>query len=109
MRWSPHVNVAYLAAELQPFDQPGATAPRVTLADPGHRSVHMQQVRLWEDYPPDLLIFDRTYRWPLRHLDIDWVEVFADEPRITAVFDRFTPLVRHDTPRLTFEIHVPAD
>ena len=110
LRWNPMMNIAYVAAELKPFDKTelvGKTPP-VKLDDPGRMMLFDQMMQLWEDMPPDVLILDRTHRWPLRHIDIDWIHVFSEQPRFKAFLKKYRPVVAYDGNRIKFTYYVRA-
>ncbi|WP_417592005.1 hypothetical protein [Parasphingorhabdus sp.] len=110
LRWNPMMNIAYVAAELKPFDKMelvGKTPP-VKLDDPGRLMLYDQMMRLWEDMPPDVLILDRTYRWPLRHIDIDWIHVFSEQPRFNTFLKNYRPVAAYDGDRVKFTYYVRA-
>lgn len=112
LRWNTAPNNAYVAAELKPFDTPknaGKSPPPVKLDDPGRRMLYDQMLRLWEDRPPDVLILDRTYRWPLRYIDVDWLHEFSNDPRFNAIIDRYRPVLTHDGRHIRFTYYVRAD
>ena len=112
LRWNGLMNTAYLAAELKPFDTPGNAGklpPPVTLEEPGRRMLHDQMLRLWEDMPPDVLILDDTYRWPLRHVEVDWLHAFSRDPRFNAILQGYRPALVHKGDRLSFTYYVRAD
>jgi len=108
-RWTANMNNAYVAAELKPLDRPeqaNAPAPPVKLDDPGRRMLHDEMLRLWEDMPPDVLILDHSYRWPLHYLDVEWTRVFANDARFNAVLKRYRPVLAHRGKRLEFKYFV---
>lgn len=110
LRWNPMMNTAYVAAELKPFDKvemAGKSSP-VKLDDPGRMMLHDQMLRLWEDMPPDVLIFDRTHRWPLRYIDVDWLRVFSEDPRFNAILKNYRPVTDYDGKRVRFTYYVRA-
>lgn len=112
LRWNPSVNIAYITAELQHFDLPenaGKPNPPIALNDPGRRILHDQMLRLWEDMPPDAILIDRTYRWPLKYIDVNWEEAFADDPRFAAIMSHYKLALEHKGPRLRFSYYVRAD
>jgi hypothetical protein len=59
--------------------------------------------------PPDVLIFDRTYRWPLRYIDVDWLHEFSKDPRFNAIIDRYRPVLTHNGRHIKFTYYVRAD
>jgi hypothetical protein len=106
------MNNAYVATELRSFDKPenaGKLPPPVKLDDPGRRLLHDQMLKLWEDMPPDVLIFDRTYRWPLRYIDVDWVHEFSEDPRFNAILQHYRPVLVHKGKRTSFTYYVRTD
>lgn len=108
LRWTPTPNIAYVSAELLPFDLPenaGKATPPITLASPGSKLLHGQLLRLWKDHPPDYLILDHTSRWPLRHVKLDWKAGFASDPDFMAVFGEYDLVLRHEEPILSFELY----
>jgi hypothetical protein len=112
MRWTPMMNIAYVSAELKPFDKEentGRLPPPVKLDDPGRRILHEQMLRLWEDMPPDVLILDRTDSWPLEYIDVDWKHAFSEDPRFNAILDNYRPVLVHDGARISFTYYVRAD
>jgi hypothetical protein len=112
LRWNALMNTAYMAAELQPYDTPqnaGKLAPPVKLDDPGRRLLHDQMLRLWEDRPPEVLIIDHSYRWPLRYLDVEWVHGFSKDRRFNAILSHYRPVLVHDGKRISFTYYVRAD
>lgn len=103
VRWNVTVNNAYVAAELKPFDRPGAAAPLpVKLDMPGRKQLHDDMLRLWEDHPPEALILDESTSWPLEHITVRWTEVFAQDPRFTAFLARYRPVFTHRSKALDF-------
>jgi len=110
LRWNPMMNTAYVAAELKPFDkvEMAGKPPPVKLDDPGRMMLHDQMLRLWEDMPPDVLIFDRTHRWPLRYIEVDWVHVFSEDPRFNAILKNYRPVTDYDGKRVRFTYYVRA-
>ena len=111
LRWTPLMNNAYVAAELQPFDKQankGKVLPPVKLEEPGRKMLHAQMMRLWEDIPPDILIIDRTSRWPLRHIAIDWKQALSEDPRFNALLKQYRPVAAYDgrTIRFTYYVRV---
>jgi hypothetical protein len=111
LRWTPMMNNAYVSAELKPFDKEentGKPPPPIKLDDPGRRMLHEQMLRLWEDMPPDVLILDRTYRWPLEYIDVDWTHVFSEDPRFSAIFDKYRSVLVYDGARIKFTYYVRA-
>lgn len=111
-RWTPMMNIAHVTAELQHFDIPenaGKPTPPITLDDPGRWALHDQMLRLWEDMPPDAILIDRTYRWPLKYIDVNWEEAFANDPRFAAIMSHYKLALEHKGPRLRFSYYVRAD
>jgi hypothetical protein len=112
VRWNASMNNSYVAAELKPFDTPDhadTPPPPVKLDDPGGRMLHDEMMRLWEDMPPDVLILDHTYRWPLQYTDVEWIHVFSQEPRFNAVLAHYRPVLAHKGDWLEFKYYVRAD
>lgn len=112
VRWNAMMNIAYVATELKPFDKKenlGKPSPPVRLDDPGRRMLHEQMLRLWEDKPPDVLILDHSYRWPLRYTEVDWAHVFSEDPRFNDILDRYRPVLIHQGKRMNFTYYVRAD
>ena len=111
-RWNSMMNNAYVSAELKPFDRKenaGKLAPPVKLDDPGRRMLHDEMLRLWEDLPPDVLILDHSYRWPLRYLDVEWTHVFSEDTRFNAILKHYRPVLAHRGKRTKFTYYVRAD
>lgn len=110
LRWNPMMNNAYVSAELKPFDKKDAVGkpPPIKLDNPGRKMLHDQMLRLWEDTPPDVLILDRTHRWPLRHIDVDWQHVFSQDPRFQAILKNYRPVMVHNGTRTRFTYYVRA-
>jgi hypothetical protein len=105
VRWNATMNNAYVAAELKPFDRPGAGADaphRVKLDVPGRRQLHDDMLRLWEDRPPEALILDESINWPLQHITVRWTEVFAQDPRFRAFLAHYRPVFTHRGKALRF-------
>ena len=112
LRWNSMMNNAYVSAELKPFDKKEnarTPPPPVRLDDPGRRMLHDEMLRLWEDMPPDVLILDHSYRWPLRYIDVEWTHVFSQDPRFNAILKHYRPVFIHDGERLEFKYYVRAD
>ena len=112
VRWNTLMNIAYLSAELKPFDKKanaGKVPPPIRLDDRGRQMLHDQMLRLWEDMPPDVLILDYSTSWPLKHVDVDWVYHYSRDPRFAAVLKRYRPAFSHDGKRLKFTYYVRAD
>ena len=106
------MNIAYVAAELEPFDKKenaGKPPPPLKLDDPGRRMLHDQWVRLWTDRPPDVIILDRTFSWPLRYVEVDWFNVFSNDARFRAIMSHYRPILFHDGERLKFTYYVRVD
>lgn len=112
VRWNALMNNAYVAAELQPMDtrkNAGKLAPPVKLDDPGRRMLHDQMLRLWEDRPPDVLILDHSYSWPLRYIDVEWRHVFSKDPRFNAILKHYRPVLTHHGKQIRFTYYVRAN
>jgi hypothetical protein len=112
VRWNSMMNNAYVSAELQPFDRKEnarTPPPPVRLVDPGRRMLHDEMLRLWEDMPPDVLILDHTYRWPLRYINVEWTHVFSQDPRFNAILRHYRPVLKHKGKRTSFTYYVRAD
>jgi hypothetical protein len=112
LRWNAMPNNAYVAAELKPFDtkeHAGMLPPPIRLEDPGRRMLHEEMLRLWEDMPPDVLILDHSYRWPLRHIDVQWTHVFSKDARFNAILAHYRPVLAHQGAQLEFTYYVRAD
>lgn len=108
-RWNSMMNNAYVSAELQPFDRKENARippPPVRLDDPGRQMLHDEMLRLWEDMPPDVLILDHSYRWPLHYLDVEWTHVFSNDPRFNAILKRYRPVFTHEGKRIEFKYYV---
>ena len=108
LRWNPMMNNAYVSAELNPFDKKDAIGkpPPIKLDNPGRRMLHDQMLRLWEDMPPDVLILDRTHRWPLRYIDVDWLHVFSEDVRFNAILKKYRAVMVYDGERIRFTYYV---
>jgi hypothetical protein len=110
LRWNPYPNIAYVSTELKSFDRPanrGAPTPPLTLSSPGSRMLHSQMLRLWQDHPPDILILDHTYSWPLLYIVVDWKRLLAKDEQFQKVFKDFSFKFRFMVPRmLSFEVYV---
>jgi hypothetical protein len=112
LRWNAMMNIAYVGAELKPFDKKenAAKPPRpVKLDDPGRRMLHDEMLRLWEDMPPDALILDHSSRWPLRYIDVEWTQVFSEDRRFNAILSHYRPVLAHRGKRISFVYYVRAD
>ena len=111
-RWNAMMNNAYVSAELKPFDRKENARippPPVKLDDPGRRMLHDEMLRLWEDMPPDVLILDHSYRWPLRYIDVEWTHVFSRDARFNAILGHYWPVLVHKGKRTSFTYYVRAD
>lgn len=111
LRWNPMMNNAYISAELKPFDKKDAIGkpPPVKLDDPGRWVLHDQMLRLWEDMPPDVLILDGTHRWPLRHIDVDWLHAFSKDQRFQAILKDYRLVTVYDGTHVRFTYYVRTD
>lgn len=111
-RWTPGMNTAYVASEYQSVDRPeneGMELPPIKLDDRGRRMLHDETMRLWQDMPPDVLILDESTSWPLRNIDIRWIEVFANDPRFSAILAEYRPVLHHQGEWLDFTVYVRAE
>lgn len=112
LRWNASMNNSYVAAELAPFDRPEnarIAPPPVTLRDPGRRRFHDEMLRLWEDMPPDVLIIDHSWRFPLQYIDVELDRVFSRDRRFNAIMRHYRPVLVHDGRTLEFKYYVRAD
>jgi hypothetical protein len=112
VRWNTMMNIAYVAADLKPFDSKenaGKAPPPVRLDEPGRKMLHDQMLRLWEDLPPDVLILDHSTSWPLRYIDVEWVQAFSGDPRFKAILEHYRPVLSHQGERSSFTYYVRAD
>lgn len=112
VRWNAAVNSAYVAAELRSFDRlanPDMRVPQVKLNDPGRRLLHNEMIRLWEDFPPDVLILDESTSWPLRNIDVKWTKVFSQEPRFQSILVQYQPIMHHKGKWLNFTYYERAE
>ena len=104
-RWNGAMNSAYVASALQDFDRPenaGKATPPMNLDDPGRQMLHDEMLRLWEDLPPDALIFDQSTSWPLQHVTVNWNDVFAEDPHFQAIMANYRPVLHHEGEMLNF-------
>ena len=105
IRWSPYSNIAYVSAALKPLDVPearGTTAPPVTLTNPGHQLLHGRLIALWQDMPPDALILDTSFQWPLRYLHFEWEDVFAQDRQFLDILSNYTAEFTYEGQDLAF-------
>ena len=112
LRWNASMNNSYVAAELKPFDLPenkGVAPPPVKLEEPGRKMLHDEMLRLWEDMPADVLILDHSKRWPLRYIDVEWMQVFSEDRRFNAIIEGYKPVLHHRGARLDFTYYVRVD
>lgn len=112
LRWTPLMNNAYVAAELEPYDRKanvGKTLPPVKLEEPGRKMLHSQMLQLWDDIPPDIIIVDRTSRWPLRHIAIDWTQAFSNDPRFKVILTKYRSVQAYNGAAIRFTYYVRAD
>ncbi|MBK6707496.1 MAG: hypothetical protein IPG54_08385 [Sphingomonadales bacterium] len=112
LRWTPLMNNAYVAAELKPFDKHenvGKLLPPIKLKEPGRKMLHNQMLQLWEDTPPDVLIVDRTSRWPLRHIAIDWNQALSEDSRFNSILQQYRPVTTYNGRHIRFTYYVRAD
>ena len=69
--------------------------------------LHNQMMQLWQDYPPDILILDYTYNWPLLYIVVDWKLLLAKDDAFQKVFKDFKLAFRFGAPGiLSFEVYV---
>lgn len=112
IRWVSTMNNAYVAAEMDAYDQPENAAsplPPVTLEDPGRQMLHDEMLRLWEDMPPDVLILDQSTSWPLQHIDVAWMQAFAQDSRFQAILSQYRPAFEHDGEWVEFRYYERID
>ena len=109
MRWTPMMNIAYVASELKKLDtaeNKGNTAPPVTAFSQGRELLHDQLLRLWEDLPPDMLILDKTFKWPFKNLVINWEYLLSKDERFQAIFKNYTPRYSHESRKLSYDVFI---
>lgn len=112
LRWSPQVNIAYVSAELLPFDRPenrGQTPPPVAFNDASQNFLHNRLLTLWESESPDILILDATFQWPLRYVDFQWEQIFSEDERFQRILDQFEPVFTHKSAFTHFTYYVRKD
>ncbi|MEO1648977.1 MAG: hypothetical protein AAFR32_09185 [Pseudomonadota bacterium] len=112
IRWNSSMNNAYVATVLLEFDRPensGERLPAFATNDEGILKLHDEMLRLWEDMPPDALILDRNSSWPLKHIDIKWTEVFAQDERFQAVLAQYDLVYQHKGEHVDFDYYVRAE
>ena len=112
VRWNTSMNNAYVAAELKYFDLPenaDIPPPPIKLEDPGRQMLHDDMLRLWEDMPPDALIIDKSTNWPLRHIKVDFLQVFSEDERFQAILARYELVLVHEGKDLDFRYYVRAE
>ena len=111
-RWNPMMNLAYPAAELKVYDKPAnanAFAPPLTFDNRGRRMLHDQMISLWQDQPPEFLLFDHTSRFPLKYMNIDWERLFSRDPRFQEILQHYKPVIQHDGRLTKFTVYVRVD
>jgi hypothetical protein len=109
LRWNASMNNSYVASELKAFDRPENSKvqpPPVKLQDPGRRMLHDEMLRLWEDSPPDALFIDHSTSWPLRYTDVDFIHLFSQDRRFTAILSHYRPVLAHKGKKLEFRYYV---
>jgi hypothetical protein len=112
IRWNTLMNTAYVAAEMQSFDNAenaGKLPPPLKLDDPGRWMLHDKMKRLWLDKPPDVIILDHSTSWPLRYIKVDWVHEFSEDPRFSSLLSQYRPVLTHKGKRINFTYYVRAD
>lgn len=112
VRWNTSMNNSYVASELLPLDKAeneGLVAGAVTIADPGRALLHDSMLVLWEDAPPDVLILDQSTSWPLRHVEVEWERVFAEDARFQAILSQYRPVFEHEGEWVEFRYFVRKD
>ena len=105
MRWNTSANNSYVASALQGIDtrdNAGAYARPIALDHPAQAALHDEMLSLWEDMPPDALLFDNKKTWPLRYVRFEWTTVFAEDKRFTAFMQDYEPVLVHKGKRLEF-------
>ncbi len=109
LRWTPMMNIAYVASELKELDtaeNKGNTAPPITDFSKGRGLLHDQLLRLWEDLPPDMLILDNTFKWPLKNLTINWKHLFSKDDRFQAIFKNYSLRYSHKSRKLSYDVFI---
>ena len=104
-RWNAGQNIAYVAAELKAYDSveyASSYPQKVTLRDNGRGKLHSDMLRLWEDSPPDALILDQSTSWPLRHIKVNWKNVFANDQRFANIMKEYRPVLEYRDHGLSF-------
>ena len=104
-RWNTGQNIAYVAAELKAYDSveyASSYPEKVTLRDSGRKKLHSDMLRLWEDMPPDALILDQSTSWPLRHIKVDWKNVFASDQRLEKILKEYRPVLKYSDDLVSF-------
>lgn len=111
-RWNPMMNNAYVGAEYAPIDNPsnrGVAAPPLEMSDPGRLKLHDQMLRLWEDNPPDAIIIDEGRSWPLRNIQVNWLELLSEDERFQKIFSGYRPALRHRGQTVRFTYYARTD
>ncbi|BDI60596.1 hypothetical protein [Qipengyuania nanhaisediminis] len=111
-RWITSMNNSYVASALKPLDVPandGKLAPAITLDEPGRAMLHDAMLVLWEDMPPEVLILDHSTSWPLRHVEVEWERVFAEDERFQAILSQYRPVFEHEGEWVAFTYLVRKD
>ncbi|MGJ8624527.1 MAG: hypothetical protein ACSHW1_17420 [Yoonia sp.] len=112
LRWSPQMNIAYVSAELMPFDRPknrGQTPPPIVFDDSNQNFLHGQLLTLWESEPPDILILDTSFQWPLRYVHFQWEQILSEDKRFQRILAQFEPAFTHKSDSVHFTYYVRKD
>jgi hypothetical protein len=111
VRWTPQANIAYVSTALQSFDietNEGLLPPPLDYPAGAH-FLHDQQLQLWMDFPPDVLIIDNTTKWPLKHLKFDWHQLLSEDARFQEIFSKYELKYKHDDWPVKFEYYVRSN
>lgn len=109
LRWNAVVNIAHVAAELEPYDTAennGRSTPAISFSNEGGKIMHEKMLDLWEDFPPDVIIMDQSTSWPLQHLKIKWMEVFANDNRFLNIVKNYQLSHSYNENHLSYDYYV---
>ncbi len=91
-KWQfPVRNMAYLATEYKRFDVPDSDfnyIPIESFSESG-RFIHQQVIGMLEDYPPDFIIVDTSTQWPLKYIQVNYLEALKMDEKFQLIWRNY--------------------
>ena len=88
----PMQNLAYLATEYHEQDNPNGQIRYLNPEEfsPASKLANDSIAKLFERSPPDIVLVDRGERWPMKHIQVDYLQALQMDDRIKKAWQGYS-------------------